>query len=359
MEILKNEKRLLSPNKIVLPIGTEENGILDEYIQTSDKNCLEIFTCSICSCLAWDPICCPECDKPYCRSCINNYGKNKHCTYGCSNDGYREITRNEKNFLDKIKIKCTNVGCSKYIQYSDYVKHLEECNLRKYHCKNQPCKEEGYINEMINHSKICPFRLIECSKCKQNIKYCDIKSHKLEKCPEIMTKCTLCGTTMKRSIYLKEHKSENNENVKCLKLQVERWQKNYNDDINNKNKEINELKNTMKQMEIKEKEDQCEINKLKKMLNDIKTFYKNGFNRFFQDENVDRSNFRNSLDIKHEISKKIESEKYDRDFIIIDSNVYDKRKTKYNDYINRTEIKKGINIHKYRKSSLANEDINS
>ena len=92
---------------------------------------------------------------------------------------------------------------------------------------------------------------------------------------------------------------------------------------------------------------------------DIKTFYKNGFNRFFQDENVDRSNFRNSLDIKHEISKKIESEKYDRDFIIIDSNVYDKRKTKYNDYINRTEIKKGINIHKYRKSSLANEDINS
>ena len=359
MEISKNEKRLLSPNKIVLPIGTEENGILDEYIQTNDKNCLEIFTCSICSCLAWDPICCPECDKPYCRSCINNYGKNKHCPYGCSNDGYREMTRNEKNFLDKIKIKCTNVGCSKYIQYSDYVKHLEVCNLRKYHCKNQPCKEEGYINEMINHSKICPFRLIECSKCKQNIKYCDIKSHKLEKCPEIMTKCTLCGTTMKRSIYLKEHKSENNENVKCLKLQVERWQKNYNDDINNKNKEINELKNTMKQMEIKEKEDQCEINKLKKMLNDIKTFYKNGFNRFFPDENVDRSNFRNSLDIKHEISKKIDAEKYERDFIIIDSHVYDKRKTKYNDYINRTEVKKGINIHKNRKSSLTNADINN
>ena len=212
---------------------------------------------------------------------------------------------------------------------------------------------------MINHSKICPFRLIECSKCKQNIKYCDIKSHKLEKCPEIMTKCTLCGTTMKRSIYLKEHKSENNENVKCLKLQVERWQKNYNDDINNKNKEINELKNIMKELEIKEKEDQCEINKLKKMLKDIKTFYKNGFNRFFPDENVDRSNFRNSLDIKHEISKKIDAEKYERDFIIIDSHVYDKRKTKYNDYINRTEVKKGINIHKNRKSSLTNADINN
>ena len=32
MEISKNEKRLLSPNKIVLPIATNENGILDEYI---------------------------------------------------------------------------------------------------------------------------------------------------------------------------------------------------------------------------------------------------------------------------------------------------------------------------------------
>ena len=104
MEIEINEKRLLSPNKIVLPQGTNENGILDEYIKTTDKNCLEIFTCSICTCLSWDPVCCPVCDKPYCRGCINKYGKNKSCPYGCDNDSYREMTRNEKNFLDKIKI---------------------------------------------------------------------------------------------------------------------------------------------------------------------------------------------------------------------------------------------------------------
>ena len=65
------------------------------------------------------------------------------------------------------------------------------------------------------------------------------------------------------------------------------------------------------------------------------------------------------LRFKHEISKKIDAEKYERDFIIIDSHVYDKRKTKYNDYINRTEVKKGINIHKNRKSSLTNADINN
>ena len=227
MEISKNEKNLIVPNKIIIPTGTNDNGILDEYIQTNDKSCLEIFTCSICTCLAWDPVCCPNCDKPFCRGCITKYGKNKSCPYGCNNETYREITRNEKNFLNKIKLKCTNVGCSKYIQYSDYVTHLEQCNLRKYHCKNQLCKEEGYINEMINHSKKCPYRLVECLKCKQNIKYCDIKIHKQEQCPEIMIKCNLCGETMKRDIYLREHKSENNENVKCLKLQVERWSKKF------------------------------------------------------------------------------------------------------------------------------------
>ena len=359
MEISKNEKLLLSPNKIIIPTGTNENGILDEYIQTNDKNCLEIFTCSICTCLAWDPVCCPKCDKPYCRGCIIKYGKNKSCPYGCDNDFYREITRNEKNFLNKIKLKCTNVGCGKYIEYSNYVTHLEQCNLRKYHCKNQSCKEEGYINDMINHSRKCPFRLVECLKCKQNIKFCDIKTHKQEQCPEIMIKCNLCGTTMKREIYLKEHKSENNENVKCLKLQVERWSKNYNEDLTNKNREITELKNMMKEMEKKQREDEREISNLKRTLNDIKLFYKNGFNRFFQDENVNRSNFRNSLDIRHEVSNKIDSEIYNKNYLTIGSKANNNRISKYNDYINKTEIKKGNNNQRRFRISMSKEDINS
>ena len=361
MEIPKNEKRLLSPNKIVIPTATNENGILDEYIQTNDQNCLEIFTCTICTCLAWDPVCCPKCDKPYCRGCIIKYGKNKSCPYGCNNDTFREITRNEKNFLNKIKIKCTNVGCSKYIQYSDYVTHLEQCNLRKYHCKNLPCKEEGYINDMLNHSKKCPYRLIECLGCKQLIKYCDIKIHKTEQCPEKMIKCNLCGSSMKRSVYLKEHKSENNENVKCLKLQVERWEKNYVDNINNKNREINELKNIVKVMEKQQRENENEIKNLKKTINDIKMFYKNGFNKFFPDENVNTSNFRHSLDIKHEISNKIEIDEYNKNSVTFESTLDNRnnRKKKLNDYIFKTEIKQNNNNHKFIRLSLSKENINN
>ena len=310
MEILKNEKRSISPNKIVLPIATNENGILDEYIQTSDKNCFEIFTCSICSCLAWDPVFCPKCDKPFCRACILKFGKNKLCPFGCENDFFREITRNEKNYLNKIKLKCTNIGCFKYIQYSDYITHLEKCNLRKYHCKNQPCKEEGYIKDMLNHTKKCPYRLVECDKCKQNVKFCEMKSHKIEQCPEVFIKCNFCGKSMKRGIYFKEHKSDKNENVKCLKLQVERWAKTYSEDINNKNKEIAELKNKLRELEKTKREDEIEINNLRKILDDIKTFYMSGFNKFFSKENFDTSNGRNILNINNELSKKIEVESF-------------------------------------------------
>ena len=105
----------------------------------------------------------------------------------------------------------------------------------------------------------------------------------------------MCGTSMKRGLYLKEHKSENNENVKCLKLQVERWAKTYNDDMNNKNKEINELKTKIKDMEKVKKENDIQINNLKRLLGEIKNFYQNGFNKFFADENINISNFNTNL----------------------------------------------------------------
>ena len=290
MDKVKDNKPLISPNKIVLPIIENENGILDEFIQTNDKNCLEVFTCAICTCLAWDPLCCNKCDKPFCRACLEKYGKNKKCPFQCDSSTFREMTRNEKNYLNKIKIKCTNVGCSKYIQYSDYLNHLEKCQLRKYHCKNQPCKEEGYYNDMLNHSKNCQYRLVDCIKCKQYMKFCDLKNHQMEYCPEIIIKCKLCGNSMKRGIYIKEHKSEKNENVKCLKLQVEKWSKQYNDDINIKNKEINDLKNKIKNLEKSKRYYENENEYLKINLEDLKRFLKKGLSKFFAAEKIEKKN---------------------------------------------------------------------
>ena len=340
MEKAKIDKRLISPNKIILPIAENENGILDEYIQTNDKNCQEIFTCSICSCLAWDPVCCPKCDKPFCRACLLKYGKNKKCPFKCESYSFREVTRNEKNYLNKIKIKCTNVGCSKYIPYSEYLNHLEKCQLRKYHCKNQSCKEEGYIIDMINHSKNCPYRIVECGKCKQNIKFSEMKIHQQENCPEIIVKCNLCGISMKRGIYNKEHKNDKNENVKCLKLQVEKWKRLYNDDINNKNKEISELKNKLKELEKNKRNLENENSNYKKNFVDIKQFLKNGLNKFFGEEKNER---------KYEIALNIsDADSFSKEFLSTKSSFYSRNNNnnrviyKHNSRVERKNFKIAI-----------------
>ena len=211
---------------------------------------------------------------------------------------------------------------------------------------------------MINHIRKCPHRLVECTKCKQNIRLSDIKIHQQEQCPEITIKCKLCGASMKRGIYLKEHKSDNNDNVKCLKLQVEKWAKTYNDDLNNKILEVNELKNKLKELDKKKRENEVEINNLKKTLDEIKLFYKNGFNKFFPDENVNKSNLIRPFDISHEVSKKIEPEKTSRDSLNTTENKFysNHQKKKYN-YIYRTELKKGLNNPRCKKLSMSKEDI--
>ena len=312
--ILK-EEITYSPNKIKIPLSDNENGISDEYIQTNDKNCQEIFTCAICSCLAWEPVCCSKCDKIFCRSCRLKYGENKICPFKCESYTFREITRNEKDYLNKISIKCSNQGCSEYIPYINYKNHLEKCQFRRYHCKNEPCLTEGYLNEIREHSKICNYRRIICQKCKLKVKYCEMKIHPNEQCPETIVKCKYCGVKMKRGIYLKEHSSKNNSNPNCLKTQME----NLLNTIDKKNNEITELKNRIKELQQKNEKSENENNNLKKKLKDIKQFITNGYNKFIkEEEDNNEKNLGDILNINEEINKKNEKEepKYEKENLI-------------------------------------------
>ena len=97
----KIKDKNISPNEINIPLSGNEKGIPDEFVQSNDQNCLNIFTCEICNCLAWDPVSCPKCDKIFCRSCRVKYGQKCHSK--CDSFTIREITRNEKDYLNKIK----------------------------------------------------------------------------------------------------------------------------------------------------------------------------------------------------------------------------------------------------------------
>ena len=302
MEKKINENRTISPNKIMLPLSDNENGILDEYIQTDVQDCKETFTCSICICLAWDPVFCPKCDKPFCRSCRLKYGENKICPFKCDSLIFRNITRNEKDYLNKIKIRCTNPDCSEYIQYSNYINHLENCKFRKYHCKNEPCKEQGTYDYMMAHSKKCLYRNVICSKCKLNVKYCEVKIHERSLCPEIMVRCKICGTRMKNGVYLKDHKSLKNDNPNCLKIQLENMSKTYKENIVSRDNKIISMENKIKKLEEKNKIYESENKKLKQKLEEIKSFINNGYNKFILEENNEKE-ISNVLKINDEINK--------------------------------------------------------
>lgn len=296
------EKSSISPNKIILPLSDNKNGILDDYILTDDKNCQEIFTCSICQCLVWDPICCSSCDKPFCRSCRFQYGEKKKCPFKCDTYNLREITRNEKDYLNKISIKCTNNGCLRYIKYYDYKNHLEKCEFRKYHCKNDPCKEEGYINDMASHSQNCPYRKIVCPKCKKLVKFCENDMHQKTLCPENIIKCKFCHSSMKRGVYLEEHHSKNNSNPNCLKIQIENIKAFYERKLSEKRTLINNLNNKVNILEKKKNQYKKENEDLKKTVEEMKSFFQNGYNKFISQEkneiNVDKP-----LNINDEINK--------------------------------------------------------
>ena len=326
-KLLLKKEITYSPNKIKIPLSDNENGIPDEFIQTNDSNCQEIFTCAICSCLAWDPVCCPNCDKIFCRSCRLKYGENKICPFKCDSYTFREITRNERNYLNKINIKCSNQGCPEYIPYFSYKNHFEKCKFRKYHCKNDPCNKEGYINEMIEHSKICKYRRVVCQKCNQKVKNCEMKIHSKEQCPEIIVICNYCGKKMKRGIYLKEHKSDNNTNSNCLKAQMEHLL----NKIDKKNNEIAELKKKIKILEEKNEKKDIENNNLKKNLKEIKQYITNGYNKFILELNNNEKNIEDVLNINHEINKKkeIEDPKYEKENMIYENNNSDNIEKKY------------------------------
>ena len=283
-------------------MSDNENGILDDYIQTDDTNCQETFTCSICQCLVWDPVFCSSCDKPFCRVCRFQYGVNKKCPFKCDTFNLREITRNERDYLNKIRIKCTNNECSKYIKYFDYKTHLEKCEFRKYHCKNEPCKEEGFINDMVKHSPLCPYRKVVCTRCKGKVIFYDFDIHKRCLCPENIIKCKYCNSSMKRGIYLKEHQSKNNDNPNCLKKQIENLKRTYEVKIREKNILINNLKDKISILEREKSQYQKENEDMKKSLDEMKSFFKNGYNIFIS-EKKNEINFENALNINEEIKK--------------------------------------------------------
>lgn len=203
-----------------IPIKEQKEGIpFEKVISKIDNILLETITCPICHKLVWDLVDCSQCGYIFCRSCI--FGlltkENNSCPM-CHHTPFNSTKcLTIKKILSNIRIKCPYTSCQKKPLYSDYIEHQRECKFRIYKCNNEGCNYENCLNnkdEMISHSKECPYREINCIYCGEKIKAVDSNEHINKFCKELI-ECTACKYKMRKNYYMNNH-----DKYHCLQLLI-------------------------------------------------------------------------------------------------------------------------------------------
>ena len=277
------------PNNIAIP----KDGIPFDRLFNVNENLFCELQCPLCLGLVWSPNDCSECGKIFCEYCINLSLKNsgKSCPCCKSKKAEFRLTKSLNSFFGKIKIKCINKGCKDKPEYFDYIKHLEKCSYRLYHCKNEGCKYQDTLDNIKYHSNECKHRIIKCKYCSKEIKEKNFEMHEKTECTQNVS-CGKCKKTMTRGFYWSKHHSEQNENTDCLKAQVELNQKLYKksqEDIDKlketHTKEINKYTKDLLNLKNQNKDYKKENGKLKKTIEDFKKSLKLMYSQFFIEDN--------------------------------------------------------------------------
>ena len=225
-----DKKRKYSPCEIEEPKG----GIPSDWIK-SNKNIPSSLNCVMCLNLLWNPYELEECHHIFCKYCISKWINKKKICPTC-----KQIPKTIKPSITiervcgEIEIKCLNNGCNQFVSYSNYIEHLQKCQYRKYRCTNEGCGTVAIKKDVKKHSLNCKYRLEECPYCKNLVQFYKLEEHQNTVCTQEY-QCPKCLSSMTRGEYFSEHKNENDENIQCLKAQVNLYKckcKNLNDKYN-------------------------------------------------------------------------------------------------------------------------------
>ena len=90
--------------------------------------------------------------------------------------------------LEKQIVFCKNknLGCEWQGKLSDRKHHLNyECMKEIINCEFSPdCKIKDLREKIITHVKVCPYRLIQCEYCEENMTFENLEYHN-KICPNI------------------------------------------------------------------------------------------------------------------------------------------------------------------------------
>jgi WD40 repeat protein len=182
--------------------GTYSEDIIKEYI------------CLVCLNIATKPKSC-NCEVLFCSKCIDaSLKKSKSCPSCRKTFKEKPVPRKISNILNSFLITCPNSstkctesiklefinqhlktckatkrvakcnGCKKEVQTTNELiemqKHVEECPELPAQCVN--CQRSMKKKELVSHSKVCIYKLVECEDCFTQIRESEINKHGRKEC---------------------------------------------------------------------------------------------------------------------------------------------------------------------------------
>ena len=196
------------------------NLTIDEFIPEC-KPFAEPYSCPLCEGILYESVI-DKCGHSFCLECSNNLLKEtQKCTFSnlaLSPPFAMNIVVN--TVLEKQIVFCRNksLGCEWQGKLGDRKTHLNyECLKETISCEYAPdCKEKDLRENILNHIKICPYRLVQCEYCDETMTFENLEYHN-KVCPNIPVECSnKCGKKIPMN-KLKYHLEEECDNtvVEC------------------------------------------------------------------------------------------------------------------------------------------------
>ena len=193
---------------------------IDEFIPEC-KPFAEPYSCPLCEGILYESVI-DKCGHSFCLECSNNLLKlTQKCPFSnlpLNPPFAMNIVVN--TVLEKQIVFCRNkeLGCEWQGKLGDRKTHLNyECMKESINCEYAPdCKEKDLRENILNHIKICPYRLIQCEYCEETMTFENLEYHN-KICPNIPVECSnKCGKKIPMN-KLKYHLEEECDNtvVEC------------------------------------------------------------------------------------------------------------------------------------------------
>lgn len=196
------------------------NLTIDEFIPEC-KPFAEPYSCPLCEGILYESVI-DKCGHSFCLECSNNLLKEtQKCPFSnlaLSPPFAMNIVVN--TVLEKQIVFCRNksLGCEWQGKLGDRKTHLNyECLKETISCEYAPdCKEKDLRENILNHIKTCPYRLVQCEYCDETMTFENLEYHN-KICPNIPVECSnKCGKKIPMN-KLKYHLEEECDNtvVEC------------------------------------------------------------------------------------------------------------------------------------------------